>query len=315
MPKVSVIVATYNRCEMLKEAIDSVLAQTFHDWELIIVDDGSRDQTAEVVLAYAEKDKRIKFVRQTNAGCAAARNTALSHITGAYVAFLDDDDTYLPGKLEKQAGYLDANPNVYLVYSEAEVIDKNNMRSGVVPKIPKESFAELLIGFPVPPTAMLVRRECFDKVGGFCTQLRSGDDLDMWLRISRVYGIVFLPGKVALYKWHDTNLTLDEKRLTKSMCFILKRLLRENLSDAEHSQVFKAAVQFTYHEADDRFTHGHYKEALFYYGQALEFSPFIGDFISWSRFRNRLYRLIKPYIALVYCWVFSILLPYRGEIR
>ncbi|MBC6444097.1 MAG: glycosyltransferase family 2 protein, partial [Alphaproteobacteria bacterium GM202ARS2] len=118
-PKVSVIVPTYNRAPLLQQAIDSIRAQTLADWELIIVDDGSNDTTPDVVRAVTQQDSRIRFYRHTtNRGAATARNTAMKHAKGTYVAFQDDDDVSHPERLQKQADYLDKHPHVVLLYAQ-----------------------------------------------------------------------------------------------------------------------------------------------------------------------------------------------------
>ena len=117
-PKVTVILPTHNRASLLQQAIDSIRQQTFTDWELIIVDDGSRDSTSDVVQAWMQKDPRIRYHRHnTNRGSATTRNTGLKHARGTYIAFQDDDDVSHPQRLQKQADHLDKHPHIALLYT------------------------------------------------------------------------------------------------------------------------------------------------------------------------------------------------------
>ncbi len=121
MPKVSVIIATYNRTHFVCEAIESVLNQTFPDFEIIVIDDGSIDNTKQVLEKYAS---RIQYIFQENKGRAEARNTGIKNAKCEYIAFLDDDDIWLPNKLEKQVIFLDSHPDIELVYTFTEVINE-----------------------------------------------------------------------------------------------------------------------------------------------------------------------------------------------
>src|SRR4030042_587586 len=123
MPKVSVIITTYNRVHFVCEAIDSVLNQTFKDFEIIVVDDGSTDNTKEALKRYS---KNIFYIYQSNKGRSQARNTGLKVAKGDYIAFLDDDDIWVPHKLEKQVAFMDSNPNIGLVHTITEVIDEES---------------------------------------------------------------------------------------------------------------------------------------------------------------------------------------------
>jgi glycosyltransferase involved in cell wall biosynthesis len=123
---VSVTIPTYNRAGMIKEAIDSVFRQTYQDFEIIVVDDGSTDNTAEIVAAYGD---RVRYVRQPNGGLGAARNTGLDHATGKYVAFLDSDDAWFDFKLELQVALLEAMPEVGFLYSEFTILHSDGRQS------------------------------------------------------------------------------------------------------------------------------------------------------------------------------------------
>ncbi len=304
--QVSVILPTYNRCGFIGKAIESVIAQTYTAWELIIVDDGSTDQTENVVKIYAGRDSRIRYIKQKNAGCASARNRALAEAKGQYITFLDDDDLFRPDKLSVQIEFLEKNPQFGFVYSDSKLIDRDGNHLRNIPEVPQTSFLELIMGFAVPPIAILARKECFDKVGGFCTKLRSSDDFDMWLRIAKEFPIAYYPNMVASYIWHDSNLTLNQRKTTCNLMFIYKRLTKQNLSKEEREQVTRAVLQFTYWYADEMREQKKYAEAFFYYRMAFKFDPFIGSMITWGKTSSKAYLLIRPYLVTFYCGVLAL---------
>lgn len=185
---VSVIIPTLNRAHLLAQAIQSVLDQRLTDFELIIVDDGSTDDTPTGVNAY--NDPRIRYIRQANAGVSAARNRGIQEASGRYIAFLDDDDLFLPTKLEKQVAYLEAHPEMAMVHSRYVILDaKNNL----IETIPSQGAGQLYLPFlksctVALPTVML-RREIFDAVGLFDQSMTIGEDIHLWIRIAKHYPI------------------------------------------------------------------------------------------------------------------------------
>jgi glycosyltransferase involved in cell wall biosynthesis len=208
---VSVYTPTYNYGRFLGEAIQSVLDQTFQDWELIVVDDGSTDGTREVVDAFA--DPRIHYVYQENQGNPAARNTALRLARGEYVACLDADDAWFPEKLEKQVAKLDSLPptvglvygNVYLFSDEDGSIIQRFLEVQIPPR--GQVFTKLLPneGYFIHDTAALIRREVFDRVGLYDESLLRFQDWEMWVRIARVYEVETLDEPLARVRRHSSN--------------------------------------------------------------------------------------------------------------
>ena len=195
MPKVSVVIPTHNRSEFLRLAIGSVLGQTFQDFEIIVVDDASSDNTNAVVSHF--RDPRIRyFCHQTNQGVAAARNTGILNSTGEYVAFLDDDDEWLPRKLERQIEFIAAqSERVGCVYSGSIEVDRlsGKIRDLVVPAERGNIHDALSSSSCVGPTsAVLVRKSCFEKVGLFDVNLQYSEDYDMWVRLSKEYHFEFV---------------------------------------------------------------------------------------------------------------------------
>ena len=213
-PAVSVVIATHNRPARLRRAIESVLSQTFDDFELIVVDDASRQSQEEHVLAVA--DTRISFVRhQTNRGASAARNSGLRQARGVYVGFLDDDDEWLPRKLEIQlAKFRESTDRVGGIYAgfvkvlerTGEVILTANPRPLL--RGPVDFLESTRFGTSVP----LLRRACFDSVGTFDESLPGTQDRDMWIRIARRFSFDFVPDTLVRQYIHGDQITSDLPR-------------------------------------------------------------------------------------------------------
>ncbi len=187
MPLVSVIIPTRNRAHLLSEAIESVLTQTFWDFELIIVDDGSTDRTAEVVAGY--DDRRIVYYAQEKQERGAARNRGVGVSQGKYITFLDDDDWYLPRKLDVQAGYLNMHPEVGMVISGWDRV--NEARELVRMERPwlhhpQPVLKDWLFAAMAHVAAVLMRRSWFEQVGGFNDDLAPAEDTHLWFKLAEV---------------------------------------------------------------------------------------------------------------------------------
>lgn len=182
-PQVSVIIATYNRSKLLRLAVDSVLAQSHPAIEIIVVDDGSTDDTARVMAEYAGQ---VIYIRQPNRGVEAARNQGFRAASGEYLTFLDDDDLLLPTKLERQARVLDSEPEIGLVYCGYYHIDKDGNCLERVSFLPDVTLQQLVIINVIWSGAPLIRRQCLEKVGLFDEETWGcSADWDMWLRIAQ----------------------------------------------------------------------------------------------------------------------------------
>ena len=182
MPTVSVIIPTYNRAWAIREALDSILAQDYRDFEIVVVDDGSTDNTQQILESY----QQVSVVRQDHLGVSAARNAGIARAAGSLIAFLDSDDSWLPGKLSVQVGMFDTNPDVLICQTE-EIWIKNGVRINPKKRHKKYSgmiFEHCLELCIVSPSAVMMRRCLFDKIGGFDETLSVGEDYDLWLRIS-----------------------------------------------------------------------------------------------------------------------------------
>lgn len=207
MPKVSVIIPTYNRALLVQDAIESVLHQTYPDFEIIVIDDGSTDATQDVLEAY---HARMKYLRIPHSGNpATVRNTGLSVAEGEYAAFLDSDDQWLPSKLERQIPFLESDPEIGLVCSNAFVKYQGQDAEEQLYLRPDQGFSGLLTtklleqNFIITSTTV-IRRAILVKTGTFSQlpELTALEDYDLWLRISTLSKICFIPEALAIYSEH-----------------------------------------------------------------------------------------------------------------
>ena len=232
-PRVSVIVPCYNYGHFLADALDSVAAQTFGEWECIVVDDGSTDTTPEVARRYVERDSRFRYVRQENRGLPAARNTGLRETSAAYVQLLDADDRLAPRKLEIHVGHLDAHPEVDIVYSlvtyfRSDAPDRvqysmygrlsrplwSNVTSNAEARARLEFFNILA------PLAPVVRRSIFERAGVFNEAVRACEDWDFWLRCA-IAGCEFryleANASLAALRTHSSSMSRSSERMIRGL--------------------------------------------------------------------------------------------------
>jgi glycosyltransferase involved in cell wall biosynthesis len=187
MPRVSVIIPTYNRAGFIGEAIQSVLDQTCTDWELIVVDDGSTDETAQVVAQFGE---RVTYVYQDNAGVSAARNAGLATARGELVSFLDSDDRMLPHNLETLVVLLDAQPKVSVAYGRYYWMNENGQPIGDPdgPTLEGQILPQLVLEETMFIGTALIRRGCVEAIGGFDETVQFQEHWDFYLRLSKPDG-------------------------------------------------------------------------------------------------------------------------------
>ena len=216
-PLVSVIIPVYNREDYIGEAIESVLNQTYKNFELIIVNDGSTDNTENIVKGYAEKDKRIKYFYQENQGAYSARNKGIEESNGEFISFLDSDDKYFPYALEKMVYLFQTLPeNVKLIYgnfiNEIEGQKEKIYREIVEPAPKPVLFHQFLIGNPILPTTSMVRKDVFEEIGLFDDK-RMVEDYNFWTKLILKYNIAKLNLPVSIYRKHQVQLTKDKGKL------------------------------------------------------------------------------------------------------
>jgi glycosyltransferase involved in cell wall biosynthesis len=228
---VSLIIATFNHARFLGEALDSAIAQTLKGLEIVVVDDGSTDDTPAVLARYAG---RIRIVRQPNRGLAAARNMGLATARGTYVGFLDADDVLMPTKLAEQAAVLDRAPAVGWTYCDVLI---ETVATGAVTRASERFgysarmlegwlFPELIHGNFIPAIAPLVRRTVLDAAGGFDERLTALEDWDLWLRLSLISEARYSPVVLVRYRVHPGGMSEDRARMDRNRFCVLDKLSR-----------------------------------------------------------------------------------------
>jgi glycosyltransferase involved in cell wall biosynthesis len=231
-PKLSVIMPCFNAEAHLPRSIASVREQTFRDWRLVVVDDGSTDHSLELLRTSRDTDPRIAVVVQKNAGPGAARNRALREAVGEFVAFLDADDSWHPEFLQKMVSALDARPDAGLAYCGWQNLGVTGGRGE--PFVPPEyegpeKIERLLGGCRWPIHAALVRKHEVDKAGRFDEKLSSSMDFDLWLRLATCTPIVRVPEVLAFYVHHaGEQITKNRARVALNHWWIQRRFLEEN---------------------------------------------------------------------------------------
>jgi len=215
----------YRGERFIAAAIESVLAQTYREFELVVVNDGSPDRSAEAIRPFLPHPQ-IRYIEQQNAGVAAARNTGIAASSGAFVGLLDQDDLWLPDKLEQQIAYFRSHPEVGLVHSRVECIDETGAPRTCEGAILVRPFTglcagQLLLGSAIAGVTVLVRKQCLDRVGRFDQQFAPADDWELWVRIARLYPLGFLDRVTAKYRFHGENVSRDQFKMQQAVLRIM----------------------------------------------------------------------------------------------
>jgi glycosyltransferase involved in cell wall biosynthesis len=210
VPRTSFLIPVRDGSRFIVGAVESVLAQTESDLELLVVDDGSVDDTGVLVEAVRRRDPRVRLLRlPLGTGVVDALNFGLANAQGAFVARLDADDLAFPDRLEKQLRFLDAHPTVAVVGSALELLDEQGDHAGRIdhPTEPSEVSAGLLRGNVLAHSAVVIRRECLDEVGGYRNAFKHAEDYDLWLRIADAYGLANLAEPLTRYRIHSDQVS------------------------------------------------------------------------------------------------------------
>ncbi|MEK6645251.1 MAG: glycosyltransferase family A protein [Candidatus Firestonebacteria bacterium] len=230
MPLVSVIIPTYNRLDYIHEAIDSVLAQTYKNYEIIVVNDGSSVDIRKALEPY--KDKIVYLSHQENRGLSAARNTGIKNSNGKYLAFLDDDDLFENQKLEIQVPVLENNPAIGFVYSDYYIFNskstdmKLRLAAG---RDDTQKFAQIFfLNYNVAVPTILIRRTCFEDVGFFDEDLRQHEDGDMLLRVALQWRVGFSEYPSARVRYHDNQMSRNRIEIYNSIVKSWGKILSTN---------------------------------------------------------------------------------------
>jgi glycosyltransferase involved in cell wall biosynthesis len=228
-PVVSVIIPTFNRWPLVGEAVESVLAQSYSDFELIVVDDGSTDETQKELEKFGS---RLRFFAKAREGVAAARNFGVSRAAGRYIAFLDSDDLWRPKKLEMQTAFMEKNPAVQICQTE-EIWLRHGVRVNPKSRHQKPSgdiFVRSLELCLVSPSAVMMTKELFSRFGGFDERFPVCEDYDLWLRIAVEHPVPLIPEALVIKRGgHADQLSRSTWAVDRYRVAALQKLLRSSL--------------------------------------------------------------------------------------
>lgn len=233
MPLVSIIIPVYNAEIYISDTISSVLAQTHQDWEMIIVDDGSTDNSLTKIKQYSQNDSRIKIILKTNSGVSDSRNAGILISKGDFIAFLDADDVWLDANLEKKIEYLKSN-NAHVVYSDCEVIDENsNAKNRLFETKEKPTLDDILLlegNYITAPSGTIFKKEVFNTIGLFDEKLSNNADQDIWIRLlTNNFEIALLNNKLWKYRVHSNNMSSNIQLLEKDSLYMFNKARENNI--------------------------------------------------------------------------------------
>ena len=254
MPRVSVILPSYNACSYLAGALNSVIAQTYSDWEIVLVDDGSTDNSRALADEYSRRlSDRLHYIYQPNKGLPAARNTAIRNARGELFALLDADDTWLPDRLIEGVAVMDQDPQVGLVHGRVIRVD---IGGGFLdaPEYNPKYLAGHIAHFIYTRRAhiqcptVLFRRSCVNMVGDFDEKMRSVEDRDLWFRIAERCEVAYIDKVLASYRMSGAGMSADIDRMLKwQLYFVNKHSSNRHLPKGSHA----AALASIYRERGD----------------------------------------------------------------
>ena len=261
-PLVSVVIPTYNREKYIGQTVESVLNQTYSNFEVIVVDDGSTDGTKKALLKYAS---RLKYIFQSNSERGASRNKGLKESKGEFIAFLDSDDLWLPEKLNEEISQLLSNASAGVVYSDVDLIDANGnylktiKRKGYQGNVTEQLLCDNFISIG----GHLIRTKLLRQINGSREEreLSGSEDWEMWVRLSRITDFVYLPKSMVKIRTHDSNTMINPDGMNRSMTYALKLMESSDYLSAPqkrllyktkaHIQLINAINYCTAHKSGD----------------------------------------------------------------
>jgi glycosyltransferase involved in cell wall biosynthesis len=272
---VSVVIPTYNYGRYIAEAVDSALNQSYGPFEVIVVDDGSTDDTETVVRAFGN---RVRYIKQQNAGVCAARNRGVAESSGQLIAFLDADDIWEPTKLEKQAALFASDPQIGLVHSAMREFDSDTGETVALHVDGEEGWVadEMLLwektAINGPGGAIMVSREAFEAVGGFDEGMKVSEDWDFCYRVARKYKVGFVREPLVNYRSHAAAAHLNIREMERGMA----RFYDKAFADGdEHIQSLRSRAFGNYHRvlAGSYFHAGEYSAFVSHAARSLWYRP------------------------------------------
>lgn len=240
VPTISVVIPTYNRANLVGRAIQSVLNQTYQDFEIIVIDDASTDDTDKIMILV--NDKRIKYIKnKKNIGGSESRNIGIKNAKGKYIAFLDSDDEWMPTKLEKQLRKInESSVLAKIIYTGYWVVKNSILELGQIPSKKGNIHRELLYQDYVNPTStVFLKKNCFEKIGYFNHILNARQDYDMWLRLSRHYNFDYVKEPLVKLFVTENCITRNIKSRFEAFYIIISKIIEEmeHFSDKEKKSI------------------------------------------------------------------------------
>ena len=229
MATVDIIIPSFNAAHYLPFAIESVMAQTYEDWRIILIDDGSTDNTKEMLSSFMRRlGPKLTYIKKANGGLPAARNTAICNSTAEFLALLDADDVWLPFRLEESLKAFRDNPDVGLAYGYVSRIDANGALGTTHDQKKKHDRGRIapyiyMRAIDLPCPTVTFRRRCVDEVGLFDERLRATEDRDLWFRIASRYDVALVPKVIAYYRSSPQAMTTDPDRMLKAQLQFLEK--------------------------------------------------------------------------------------------
>jgi glycosyltransferase involved in cell wall biosynthesis len=276
---VSIVITCYNYGGYLARCVESALDQTYGDVEVIIVNDGSTDNTDEVAWKYMKDHPRVRYIRQKNAGQANAKNTGIRAATGEFIAFLDADDLWETNKLEKQMPLFSC-PLVGVVYSRARYVAGNGLPMDVTPwgehLSPRSGNVTEHLFFDnfIPFSSAVVRRKCLIEAGVFDESIKMGIDWDLWLRISVNYEFAYVDEPLLVYRvGHAGQMSKDLEERQRCADRIMRKFLSDNPGMIPKSTI-RDALTYTYLSRGYFYETKDFKKSAIYHMMALQINPF-----------------------------------------
>ena len=311
LPKVSVIIPTHNRASLMREAVASVQAQTFTDWELLIVDDGSTDETPDVAKALCERDARVRYLRQDNQGVAEARNMAIQAARGVFIAFLDDDDRWIPSKLATQFAFMQSHPRIGLTYTRYWFTGGSKPYSICYPQQLCTTYDELIEENFIGTSTVMVRRDVFDAAGRFNPAYQPVEDYAVWLRVTQQFPFAGIDAPLAVYTHRPQipHLTRNRVKVQRSTLAVLSQLPIGDSWRSSRAQRRRQLAVVHYRLGRLHWDDGAYWKSAQQFSLALATHPLVRVFVRTESESGvkLMAQVFKSYLAVPWCLVQGVL--------
>lgn len=299
-PKVSVVISAFNQPAYLCLAIDSILAQTYQDFEIVVVDDGSSPAMGSAIEHYGD---RVRYFYQENQGPTRAENFAISQARGEYIASIDQDDIWLPEMLARQVEILDKDPDLAFVCCAAYVIDSDGktIKTFESGKYYTNTFADLFDENFVIHSTVVLRKSCCDDVGVFDVDFYTNHDHELWLRLAKKYSFYYHPSLLAKYRIHDNNIT---KKLDLWLNDSLRLYKKSKIIEGVSFFKTQKAISKTYYKFGQFYSQvEQFQKAAVCFLKSVMHYPLIGVFY-WPHLTQKMrftlpYRVVNAYLLII----------------